>query len=201
MTSTLGKKEFHVTLVGILTWPYPYFQPWQLCRLHDICKAYGLLCFAEWTFFISSYYILPFAPTLLFFWSKLSLFTQKIGIQTTKASMPQALGHKNQPGQDVFDCLFTMYYSNSEQLLKKMFLFSKFSSSLHGKVSVSKNRQEFQMLEITFSDHKFLLFGLKAFQKCKNHQEILIFRYPYEGSKFYCITHLCEIELSRKFTV
>ena len=43
---------------------------------------------------------------------------------------------------------------------------------------------KFQTLKISTKRDKFLFFRLKAFQKCKNHQKILIFRYRYLTSKF-----------------
>ena len=44
--------------------------------------------------------------------------------------------------------------------------------------------QKFQIMEILISHPKFLLFGLKALQKCKNFQKILISRYRYLHLKF-----------------
>ena len=55
------------------------------------------------------------------------------------------------------------------------------------------------MLEILISHPKFLLFGLKALQKCKNFQKILISRYRYLRLKFQYIMHLCKIHLLGKF--
>ena len=51
-------------------------------------------------------------------------------------------------------------------------------------IRVSKKGQKFQTLKILTKRGKFLLFGLKAFQKCRNHKKILIFRYRYLMSKF-----------------
>ena len=49
---------------------------------------------------------------------------------------------------------------------------------------MSKKGQKFQTLKILTKRGKFLFFGLKAFQKCRNHKKILIFRYRYLMSKF-----------------
>ena len=43
---------------------------------------------------------------------------------------------------------------------------------------------KFQTSKISTKRDKFLFFGLKPFQKCKNHQKILMFRYRYFVSKF-----------------
>ena len=61
-----------------------------------------------------------------------------------------------------------------------MYLFEKLASHIR----VSKKGQKFQTLKILTKRGKFLFFGLKAFQKCRNHKKILLFRYRYLMSKF-----------------